>query len=71
MLCIQNRCYVVTNARVGYHSNKGRESNLFARNLFDADYITALKIRTGNSGLILGQPSEPMVVGVTIKQTLR
>lgn len=63
--------YGVTNARIGYHSSKGWDIDLFARNLFDADYITALTIQTGNSGLILGQPSDPMVVGVTIKQTLR
>ena len=35
-------------------------------NLFDEDYITALTIQTGNSGLILGQPSDPRLVGVTV-----
>jgi iron complex outermembrane receptor protein len=41
--------------------------DVFARNLFDSDYITALTIQTGNSGLILGQPSDPRMVGVTVR----
>jgi iron complex outermembrane receptor protein len=40
---------------------------VFARNLFDKNYITALTIQTGNSGLTLGQPSEPRIVGVTLR----
>jgi iron complex outermembrane receptor protein len=62
--------YGVTNARIGYHVNHW-EIDLFARNLFDAEYITALTIQTGNSGLILGQPGDPRIVGVTVRHTLR
>ena len=40
---------------------------VFARNLFDKDYLTALTIQTGNSGLTLGQPSDPRIVGVTVR----
>ena len=58
--------YNVTNASVGYRFQSGWEVDVFARNLFDKDYITALTIQTGNSGLILGQPSDPRVVGVTV-----
>ena len=59
--------YNVTNASVGYRFARGWEVDMFARNLFDADYITALTIQTGNSGLILGQPGEPRTVGVTFR----
>jgi len=59
--------YNVTNASVGYRFASGWEVDVFARNLFDKDYITALTIQTGNSGLILGQPSDPRVVGVTMR----
>lgn len=59
--------YSVTNASVGYRFENGWEASVFARNLFDEDYITALTIQTGNSGLILGQPSDPRVVGVTLR----
>jgi iron complex outermembrane receptor protein len=59
--------YSVTNASVGYHWDAGVEVSVFARNLFDEDYITALTIQTGNSGLILGQPSDPRLIGVTVR----
>lgn len=59
--------YNVTNASVGYRFASGWEVDVFARNLFDKDYITALTIQTGNSGLILGQPSDPRVVGMTVR----
>jgi iron complex outermembrane recepter protein len=59
--------YSVTNARVAYRFDDTWELAVFARNLFDADYITALTIATGNSGLILGQPSDPRLVGVSVR----
>jgi len=45
----------------------GHEVDIFARNLFDRNYITALTVQTGNSGLILGQPSDPKLVGITLR----
>lgn len=62
--------YSVTNASVGYHWDTGLEVSVFARNLFDEDYITALTIQTGNSGLILGQPGDPRLIGVTVRAAL-
>jgi iron complex outermembrane receptor protein len=59
--------YSLTNASVGYRFNAGWEVSVFARNLFDEDYIQALTIQTGNSGLILGQPSDPRLVGLTVR----
>lgn len=59
--------YNVTNASIGYRFNDQWELDVFARNLFNRDYITALTIQTGNSGLILGQPSDPRMVGVTLR----
>jgi len=61
--------YSVTNARIAFKSQRSWELELFARNLFNADYVTALTIQTGNSGLILGQPSDPRVIGITVKWT--
>ncbi len=63
--------YGVTNARIGYHFNDSWEVDLFARNLFDAEYMTALTIQTGNSGLILGQAGDQRMVGLTVRHTLR
>ncbi len=59
--------YNVTNASVGYRFDSGWEVDVFARNLFDTDYITALTIQTGNSGLILGQPGDPRLLGVKLR----
>lgn len=59
--------YGVVNASIGYRFNSGWEAHVFARNLFDKDYVTALTIQTGNSGLILGQAGDPRLVGVTLR----
>lgn len=59
--------YNVTSASIGYRSGHGWEVALFARNLFDANYIQNLTIQAGNSGLILGNPSDPWVVGITVR----
>lgn len=59
--------YNVTNASFGYRSDKGWEVAVFARNLFQSNYIQNLTIQAGNSGLILGSPSDPRTVGVTFR----
>jgi iron complex outermembrane recepter protein len=59
--------YNVTNLSVGYRFPRGWEVDAFTRNLFSTDYITALTIQTGNSGLILGQPSDPRMFGMTVR----
>jgi iron complex outermembrane receptor protein len=58
--------YNVTNALVGYRA-KSWEVDVFARNLFDSNYIQNLTVQAGNSGLILGTPSDPQMFGVTFK----
>ena len=63
--------YNLTNASIGYRrenaQGQGWEIAVFARNLFDANYIQNLTIQAGNSGLILGTPSDPRTLGVTIR----
>jgi len=58
--------YNVTNASIGWRAAGGWSIAVFARNLFDSDYIPNLTTQAGNSGLILGLPSDPRVVGVTL-----
>ena len=58
--------YNVTNASIGYRSAKGWSAALFARNLFKSNYIQNLTTQAGNSGLILGTPSEPRIIGATL-----
>ena len=59
--------YNLTNASIGYRFASGLEVAVFARNLFDTDYIQNLTIQAGNSGLILGTPSDPRVIGGTLR----
>ncbi len=47
----------------GLRVQQGWQVDVFARNLLNKDYITALTVQTGNSGLILGQPSDPRLGG--------
>jgi len=59
--------FSVTNLNVGYGFASGWQVDAFARNVFDEEYVTALTIQTGNSGLILGQAGEPRTVGVAFR----
>lgn len=61
------RGYNLTNANIGYRFANGTEAILWARNLLDADYIQNLTIQAGNSGLIVGTPSDPRTIGGTIR----
>ncbi|MBY9063600.1 TonB-dependent receptor [Sphingomonas yunnanensis] len=61
------RGYNLTNANVGYRFASGLELIVWARNLLDADYIQNLTIQAGNSGLILGSPSDPRTIGGTVR----
>lgn len=61
------RGYNLTNANLGYRFADGTEVIVFARNLFDADYIQNVTVQAGNSGLILGSPSDPRTIGGTVR----
>lgn len=57
----------VFNASVGYRFASGWEAQVFARNLFDTNYVTALTVQAGNSGLIIGQAGDPRLMGVLLR----
>lgn len=61
------RGYNLTNASFGYRDDKGWEVAVFTRNLFNKNYIQNLTIQAGNSGLILGTPSDPRTYGMTLR----
>nr|WP_255326345.1 TonB-dependent receptor [Sphingobium sp. EM0848] len=58
--------YTLVNASLGYRTPHW-EVALFARNLFNKDYMQNLTVQAGNSGLIVGTPSEPRLIGVTLR----
>nr|WP_238941096.1 TonB-dependent receptor [Sphingomonas beigongshangi] len=64
------RAYNLTNANIGYRFASGLEAIVWARNLFDAQYIQNLTIQAGNSGLIVGTPSDPRTIGGTLRFAL-
>jgi iron complex outermembrane receptor protein len=59
--------YGMVNASIGYQFSTGWQINVFARNLLDKNYVTALTMQAGNAGLILGQPSDPRLIGLRIR----
>ena len=59
--------YNLTNANIGYRFASGLELAVFARNLLDEDYVQNVTVQAGNSGLILATPSEPRIIGATLR----
>lgn len=58
--------YNITNASIGFRGAKGWSVTVFARNLFNSNYIQNMTTQAGNSGLILGTPSDPRIIGATL-----
>ena len=61
------RGYVIANASTGVRIGDHWEVAVFTRNLTNRNYIQNLTIQAGNSGLILGTPSDPRVIGGTLR----
>jgi iron complex outermembrane receptor protein len=40
---------------------------VWAKNLFDKNYIQNLTVQAGNSGLVVGTPSDPRTVGLIVR----
>jgi iron complex outermembrane recepter protein len=59
--------YAQVNASIGFRAVKGWEIALFARNLFDKNYLQNVTIQAGNSGLIVGTPNDPQIFGITLR----
>ena len=59
--------YNLTNASIGYRFADGLEVLVFARNLLGADYLQNVTVQAGSSGLIVGTPSEPRIIGATLR----
>jgi iron complex outermembrane receptor protein len=59
--------YVLLNGSLGYRSRKGWEVAAFARNALGKNYLQNVTVQAGNSGLILGTPAEPRLIGITFR----
>ncbi|WP_445326711.1 TonB-dependent receptor [Sphingobium sp. AN641] len=60
------RDYTVVNGSIGVRAGRF-EVAVFARNLFNRNYMQNLTIQVGNSGLIVGTPSDPRTIGFTLR----
>ena len=60
--------YGIVNARLGFKTADTWTIFLWGRNLLDKEYYEFLTAAPGNSGLYVGQPSEPATYGVTLRR---
>jgi iron complex outermembrane receptor protein len=59
--------FTLVNASLGLRASARWEVSVWARNLFDRNYMQNLTVQAGNSGLIVGTPSDPRIVGVAVR----
>ena len=59
--------YTLVNAVLGFRSTAHWEASVWVRNLLNRDYLQNLTVQAGNSGLIVGTPSDPRFVGGTLR----
>jgi iron complex outermembrane receptor protein len=62
--------YTTVNLNVGIRRGSRWEAELWARNLFDHDYLQNVTVQAGNSGLIVGTPDDPRSGGVRVRAQL-
>ncbi|MDB5479470.1 MAG: TonB-dependent receptor [Caulobacteraceae bacterium] len=58
--------YTLVNASVGFRARHW-DAWVWARNLFDENYLQNVTVQSGNSGLIIGTPGDPRTFGVTVR----
>ena len=59
--------YTIVNMAVGFRQAGPWEVFVWVKNLFDENYIQNLTVQAGNSGLIVGTPSDPRTIGLTVR----
>jgi len=59
--------YTLVNASIGLRARRGWEVSVWAKNLFEQNYLQNVTVQAGNSGLVIGTPSDPRTVGVTFR----
>jgi iron complex outermembrane recepter protein len=58
--------YTLVNASLGFRAANW-EASIWARNLFNANYLQNVTIQAGNSGLVVGTPGDPQTFGATLR----
>ena len=57
----------IVNLAAGFRQAGPWEVFVWVKNLFDEEYIQNLTVQAGNSGLIVGTPSDPRTIGLTVR----
>jgi iron complex outermembrane receptor protein len=63
--------YGLVNVRAGFRATEGWTLSVWARNLFNKDYLDLLSAAPGNTGLYVSQPGDPRTFGVTLRLTFK
>ncbi len=61
--------FTIVNASLGFRAASRWEVSIWAKNLLDREYMQNLTVQAGNSGLIVGTPSDPRTFGATVRAT--
>lgn len=61
--------YGVLNASMGFRRDGPWEVSIWGRNLLDENYMQSVTIQSGNSGLVVGAPGDPLTFGMTLRIT--
>jgi iron complex outermembrane receptor protein len=59
--------YAIVNMAAGFRRAGPWEIFVWVKNIFDENYIQNLTVQAGNSGLIVGTPSDPRTIGLTLR----
>jgi iron complex outermembrane receptor protein len=59
--------YTIVNLAVGFRQAGPWEVFFWVKNLFDEEYMQNLTVQGGNSGLIVGTPNDPQLIGLTLR----
>ncbi len=59
--------YALANFRLGFRTDSGWDIYGWVRNAFDEEYFDYLTTQSGSTGLVVGQPGEPRIYGLTAK----
>jgi iron complex outermembrane receptor protein len=59
--------YGLLNVVAGFRPHGPWDVSLWVRNLLNDDYMQNLTVQAGNSGLIVGTPSDPRTYGITLR----
>jgi iron complex outermembrane recepter protein len=70
-IATQLGAYGIVNATIGLRRDDHWELLVWARNLFDRNYLQNVTIQAGNSGLVVGTPGDARSVGATLRVSFR